>query len=399
MTSRTHRINVSSGRPLEEKAHYSRAIRVGNWVYQSGTTAIDSEGNVKGEGDISKQIDFIMGIAEESMGSAEGSIDDVVRARVYVTDNSLIDSAGKAFFRHFRKIQPAVSLIPVSRLARPTQLVEIELEAVDDARSDADKINLIDSELERYGASDAVKIRDRVLVSSIHIEGSNSGNHQIRKILDNIRVLIERHGSTWNDLVYTKCYLSSFEKVESFTSTLADVLGTVKPVGTLLGVPSSRGTEDQYAIEAEAVVTDGEQRKNSGWCSAGPFSECVEVGRLIYLSTQLPLRTSGSIRYRKDWAKQNDACIKALSEKLEKINSNLSEVVVRRIFTLKEAEMNRSYGEGPNWFKDSFPVALGCRIQDLGHSDITVGIEAFAIRNAAKEIEWRRVPEHPVEPR
>lgn len=397
MISRTRRINVSSGRPLEEKAHYSRAIRVGNWVYQSGTTAIDSEGNVKGEGDIAKQIDFIMGIAEESIGSAEGRIDDIVRARVYVVDNSLIDSAGKAFFQHFRKVQPALSLIPVSRLARPTQLVEIELEAVDNAKSDANKVNLIDSELERYGASDSVRIGDRVLVSSISVQGSDSVDQQIRKILGNIRVLIERHGSNWNDLVYTKSYLSSFEEIESFTTTFADTLGTVKPVGTLLGVPFWPNGENRYAIEAEAVISDGKRRRNSGSSSVGPFSECVEVGQLIYLSTQLPLRASGEIRSRENWAKQNDACIQALSKKLKEANSKLSEVVVRRIFTLKQAEMNRAYGEGPGWFKDSFPVALGCRIQDLGHPAITIGIEAFAIRNSAEEIEWRRIPKHPGE--
>ena len=49
MRSQEHRINVSSGRPLEEKAHYSRASRVGRWVYQSGTTAIDLNGTVKGD--------------------------------------------------------------------------------------------------------------------------------------------------------------------------------------------------------------------------------------------------------------------------------------------------------------------------------------------------------------
>ena len=57
------RINVGSGRPLEHLAHYSRALRVDDMVMQSGTIAIDTEGNVIGVGDIAKQVDAIVGIA------------------------------------------------------------------------------------------------------------------------------------------------------------------------------------------------------------------------------------------------------------------------------------------------------------------------------------------------
>ena len=82
------RINVSSGRPLEHLAHYSRALRVGDMVLQSGTTAIDTDGNVIGVGDVAAQVDAIFEIAKESMGKAGGRLEDVVRSRIYLTDNS-----------------------------------------------------------------------------------------------------------------------------------------------------------------------------------------------------------------------------------------------------------------------------------------------------------------------
>ena len=78
------------------------------------------------------------------------------------------------------------------------------------------------------------------------------------------------------------------------------------------------------------------------------------------------------------------------------VDSDLSEIILRRIFTLNEAVMNREYGAGPSWFKDSFPVALGCRVKELEHPDFAVSVEAFAIRNANKTINWRRVPMAPV---
>ena len=64
------RVNVASGRQLEQTAHYSRAVRVGDTVLQSGTTAIDRQGNVRGEGDVARQVDAIMTVARWSMGKA-----------------------------------------------------------------------------------------------------------------------------------------------------------------------------------------------------------------------------------------------------------------------------------------------------------------------------------------
>src|SRR5215510_5558226 len=80
------RINVSSGRSLEQLAHYSRAVRVGDTVLQSGTTAIDRAGNVRGVGDVARQVDAIVALAERSMTRAGGTLADVVRSRIYVTD-------------------------------------------------------------------------------------------------------------------------------------------------------------------------------------------------------------------------------------------------------------------------------------------------------------------------
>ena len=85
------RINVSSGRTLEQVAQYSRALRVGDTVLQAGTTAIDRAGHVRGTGDVARQVETILAIAEWSMGKAGGRLDDVVRSRIYVTDIAVAD--------------------------------------------------------------------------------------------------------------------------------------------------------------------------------------------------------------------------------------------------------------------------------------------------------------------
>jgi enamine deaminase RidA (YjgF/YER057c/UK114 family) len=68
------RINISSGRPLEPLAHYSRALRCGDQVLQSGTTAIDTEGNIIGENDVAAQVDAIVEISRGTMGEAGGKL-------------------------------------------------------------------------------------------------------------------------------------------------------------------------------------------------------------------------------------------------------------------------------------------------------------------------------------
>src|SRR6185369_3516009 len=99
MTS-PRRLNVASGRQLESVAHYSRALRVGDTVLQSGTTAIDRQGNVRGEGDVAQQVDAIMKIAAWSMGKTDKRLADVVRSRIYVTDVAVADAAARAIARH-----------------------------------------------------------------------------------------------------------------------------------------------------------------------------------------------------------------------------------------------------------------------------------------------------------
>src|SRR5437762_9938051 len=129
----SRRLNVASGRQLEKLAHYSRALRVGDTALQSGTTAIDRQGNVLGVGDVAKQVETIMAIAESSMAKAGGKLADVVRSRIYVTDIRVGADAGRVLARYFRDVRPAATLVQVSGLARPEQLVEIEFDAVDGA--------------------------------------------------------------------------------------------------------------------------------------------------------------------------------------------------------------------------------------------------------------------------
>ncbi len=253
------RINVASGRSLEKQAHYSRAVRVRDLVLQSGTTAIDRQGSVRGVGDVAKQVETIMTIAEWSLGKAGGKLADVVRSRIYVTDIGMADRAARTLARYLRDARPAATLVQVNRLARPEQLVEIELDAVDGAGAAARRISSGRAIEDEYAYSRAVRVGDRVLVSGSTalsargvVDGKGDLYRQTRSTMDTIFWALGQAGAAREDIVYTKTFLTDLARTADYTRAWLEALGDVRPTSTLLGIPALVLPEMLIEVEAEA---------------------------------------------------------------------------------------------------------------------------------------------------
>ena len=124
------RENYSSGAPSEDKAGYSRAVKVGNMVFVGGTTTTNAQGEVEGIGDAYLQTKIILQKIEDVLKRAGARMSDVVRVRFYVTDISRGQEYIRAYSEWFKDIRPVINMAEVSALARPDHLVEIEAEAV-----------------------------------------------------------------------------------------------------------------------------------------------------------------------------------------------------------------------------------------------------------------------------
>jgi reactive intermediate/imine deaminase len=133
----TDRKKVSSVSPYEAVIGFSRAVRVGDLVFVSGTVAWGPDGKLVGKGDVYAQAKQTLANIEGYLREAGASLKDVVRTRIYLIDIGCWQEVARAHREAFGDVRPASSLLEISRLAEPEMLVEIEAVAVVSAASES----------------------------------------------------------------------------------------------------------------------------------------------------------------------------------------------------------------------------------------------------------------------
>jgi len=123
-------IKYTTGARWEPIVGYSRAIRAGDVIEVSGTCAVDESGQPFATGDAYHQTKKILEIIINAIQKLGGEKEDIIRTRIFVTNNDDWESIGKAHGEIFHQIRPVTTMVEVSRLISPDYLVEIEASAV-----------------------------------------------------------------------------------------------------------------------------------------------------------------------------------------------------------------------------------------------------------------------------
>ncbi len=126
------RNSVPTGNPWGDIVGYSRAVRVGNLVVVSGTTASGPEGQALHPGEPGPQTRLILDRIDAALAKLGASLKDVVETRIYVRDIAQWEAVGRVHGEVFADIRPATTMVEVSQLITPDLLVEISAIAVVD---------------------------------------------------------------------------------------------------------------------------------------------------------------------------------------------------------------------------------------------------------------------------
>jgi enamine deaminase RidA (YjgF/YER057c/UK114 family) len=124
------RVNIASGSPWEPLRGYSRAVRVEDRMFISGTTAMTANGEVMGPGDAYEQSRYVIKVIKDVLATEGFSLLDVVRTRLFVTNIGKWEEYARAHSEAFDNVRPASSIVQVTRLVDPRLLIEMEVDAI-----------------------------------------------------------------------------------------------------------------------------------------------------------------------------------------------------------------------------------------------------------------------------
>lgn len=386
----TSRVTVRNNTALEASFGYSRAVRAGNLVQISGTTAWNEKGEITGIGDAYAQTRQALSNIESVLKRADASMSDVVRTRLYVTDASLFGEYAKAHSEFFRDIRPASLLVEVDALSHPDLMVEIEAEAI--VADDKNPRELISSGTRWepwFGYSRAVKAGNTIHVSGTtawnekgEIVGADDYYLQTRQSLANIKAWLQKSGAEMKDVVRTRVYTRDVGQFKAIAKAHREFFGNVLPSTTLLEI--KRLAEPEMLVEIEAVAVTGNNRDviltGTKWEPLYGYSRAVRAGNQVHVSATAAWDpATGKVDGNMDFEAQTRQILANLEAALKKAGARKEDVVRTRIYTTDASQRDAIGKAHSEMFGDIRPATLFVQVARMTEPEIKLEIELDAV--------------------
>lgn len=384
------RMTVQNHTALEASFGYSRAVRTGNLIQVSGTTAWNTDGEIAGIGNAYAQTRQALSNIENVLARAGASMNDVVRTRLYVTDASLFGEYAKAHSEFFRDIRPASLLVEVDALSHPDLMVKIEAEAiVADEKNPRELISSGTRWEPWFGYSRAVKVGNTVHVSGTaawnekgEIVGSDDYYLQTRQSLANIQAWLIKAGTDMKDVVRTRVYTRDVGQFEAIAKAHREFFGDVLPSTTLLEIKAL--AEAEMLVEVEVVAISGEDREliltGTKWEPLYGYSRAVRAGNQVHVSATAAWDPeSGKVDGGMDFEAQARRILENLEAALNKAGARKEDVVRTRIYTTDAGQRDAIGKAHREMFGDIRPATLFVQVARMTEPEIKLEIELDAV--------------------
>lgn len=405
------RKNYFSGAPMELVDGYSRMVQTGPFLFCGGTTSVQPDGSVAAEGDSYGQVKYVLekliGIIEEAGGVKE----DVYSVKIYATPDFDSREGFRAYSELFKEIKPLLTCVTIYKLTRPTQLVEIEMNAIAGS-SNGLKWEGISMERTNYtsgspleeelGYSRMVKIGPFVYIggtTSVQPDGTVFGERdacaQSKYIYQKQFELLEQAGAKPEDIIKVKKYVTE-DYFRSWKSC-RDIRELPKRSAVFSSVIIEELTSPELMVETEifAVIGSGQSevmaswgnidfRKQAGEIMENGWTNYVKTGPFLYAGTLHSLDLEGVVVGFGDSEIQESYVVKSLTKGMEKFGYQPEDMVKFKAYYT--TDFGALYGETETpYYEETYkpikPLYTGVYVSRVGANGEIFEMEMMAVKS------------------
>lgn len=408
------RKNYFSGAPMELVDGYSRMVQAGPFMYCGGTTSVQPDGSVVCEGESYGQVKYVLEKLIDIIQEAGGAKEDVYSVKIYATPEFDSTEGFKAYSELFHDVKPLLTCVTILRLTRPTQLVEIEMNAIKGS-SVGEHWEGIKLERKNYasgspleeklGYSRMVKIGPFVYVggtTSVQPDGTVAGEtatEQSDFIYNKQFDLLKQAGASPRDIVkikkyVTESYYKSYDVCRTTISAKWDAITYSEVIIEKLTRPVQMVETEIFAI----VGCGGGLKKNDVWGNidftketkgkAGKFAAYVKVGPFLYGGLKHCVDEKGNMVGIGDSEKQESFAVSKFTEEMKAFGYVPEEMVKFKAYYTTDFGSLYGETEAPSYekiYKPVKPLYTGVYVSRVGAPEEIFEMEMMAIKGAVEE--------------